>query len=514
MEALFLREIGDISFYRVHSSDIRGLEIIKNKFNEIHLGGEVIFTGDDFDYLLVKKRAEVLELELLYGDSNTIIGYITLAGDWDYATKTAKLNVNLSGLYQSFERLLDNEKKYPSSNVEFNYDSYIYNVWGIGAYQVFYDDFVTCSANPNPPDWVDGKIYNGLTDYGSGAKAGDSDVAAYHNSKKWLSISPGNDSEPAIANPRWLETPSMTTIGQERAPYQFSETAKLDDDLQRWYGGGCTADTYTNTTRGFGLSGVIMDILLTTGFSLATDWLHYPSSFNPKYPDLYITNTEAAEAITLTEAIAYIEMFFNVEYRLSGTELLFRHGSELIQPYKGVYPDSHNFENRIDIRLFKKDAKDEVFEHRLKFSKSPLETHIDSVIEYNNTFVDSNTIEGNFDVDFQFTTNTGGKNCPVLLLPNNKIDVDNTAFVPSLLHENFYFFGREFKTGLFNDVETLFILSYKEQTNFEAGPELNLNELDYQYNCLLKYGLGRFESVSFNIQSNKYKISASIQYPY
>ena len=134
--------------------NIDDLNIVKDKRSRTYLSGKVTFTGAQYDYVLNQRRNSKLSMDISYGipsSSQSVKGSMSLVGEWNYRGRVCTLDVTSNDEYDAFERLLDNEEYYPTSNIEFDYTSWIDNVWGTGAYQGLYDEYVNCSAKPDPP---------------------------------------------------------------------------------------------------------------------------------------------------------------------------------------------------------------------------------------------------------------------------------------------------------------------------------------------------------------------------
>ena len=490
------------------NADLSSLDIKKDKNNNDFLSGTITLSGNDFDLVLHERiTRNKTQLEVVYGD---YWGLMKTTGVYFYDTRVCKLEV---GDPEEFDSIINLEFNPVNTRLDFQYDSYIYNVWGIGSYQQYYDDFVTCSVNPNPPDWEAGKIYNGYTDYGGGSIAGDSDVAVYHNSKKWLSITPGNDSEPGVNEGtfRWLETPSLSTIGQERSKYNFDEDAKYNKLLKYWYKGGCSISTYTAEILGVNIKRELQTQLQEYGYDLATDWLTYPKSINPRYEDkLWIVSTEIKTVCTAFELIEIIQQLFNCEYVVKDNQLKFVWQGDRNNNWNNYLLREHDLRG-IGIYEWANSEDRNVKRHVLKFTESDLETHDNSTIEYDNNYTEEAAVQGAFDVDLVYSFNKGDTPCIVTTDDDDEIDEPNTALIPSFLHETFYFVDREFKEGIFNGNSVTLQLGFFEDASIELDGSYDLNSFDLEYQFKIdelttpdQYGI--CEEVKYNINDNVYTL--------
>ncbi|GAH10495.1 unnamed protein product, partial [marine sediment metagenome] len=118
--------------------------------------------------------------------------------------------------------------------------------------------------------------------------------------------------------------------------------------------------------------------------------------------------------------------------------------------------------------------------------------HANSVIEYDNEFFDTAEVKPIWDVDFVYVHQQDGIIGLVTIDDTDKIKYDtiwNPYLVPSNLHQDFYFAGREYRTGTFEENVVSLLVDYTEQAELETAADKDINEFEMFYQCRLSsYG--------------------------
>lgn len=472
------------------SADIEALNCIKDEMNNIYLEGEVSFSGDgDYNYLRnLKVYNYKIQVPVEY-EGRT--GVMSLSGEWHYNRKTCKLKVTGNSSYDTFKTILNKEYNTSTntSKTFWQFESFLDYKWSSSEIvDDVYPDY-SHTGNTDPDAWDNSTNYiaANIEPDGSGGfyYYGNPISFVSHSGKRWACQITNTNSEPSAINTDWVDITFSTVLeySQERALFEF-DGSTYDEENKYWYKASTTTSTFESNCFVLNIKDMLLDILEDNGFVLNTNWIKYATDYNSDYDTLMrIANTETVEKIKLEEIISYIEQAFNLHHYVIEGELIFYHWTEINLPWTSSLPREHDLTN-YDIYDWKREENTEVKRHKLSFTESGLDTHENSIIEYDNNYEKEADIVPEFDVDFVYAMNEGDVNCLVTLDSSGGIkydsvnDVFNPYFIPKDLHEHFYFFGREYNSGEFDGNLVSLTEEFNESTDRELDNTYNIDSWD------------------------------------
>jgi hypothetical protein len=451
-------------------------------------------------------------------------------GAYNYATHVCTLEI---GNPETFESIINLEFKPGNVNLDFEYNSWNHKIYSTQGYSpVTYGECVGVS----PLEWNASTVFERATPTGGGNFVGDQnsvriDTNIGNTYYSLQSSNQGNDplDEAFPEDPNvgfWFTPPGASpllpniTWGQERARYKFDEDAKSNVgifgvDYFFWYLPSCGSGYYTAKLIGVNIKDQLQNQLQNYGFDLHSDWLDYPKNINTLYENkLWLASTDMKMKTTAFELMEIIQHAFNCDYVVKDGLLKFIWEGDRYSTWDSGLPPEHNLES-IDIFDWKDSENKDVKRHVLKFTDSILGTHDNSVIEYDNNFIEDANISPNFDVDLTYSINETDTPCLITTDEYNTISKDvalyNPYLVPSLLHETFYFVGREYKTGTFNGNLVTLQQGFFEKASTELAGSYNFDNWDLEFPIKINElttspQFAICDEVKYNFKDNNYTL--------